>query len=139
MAQDKVIHAEKMGKIRWKHTTEWPEGFRICRKCNELKKYDKFHKHRFCSGGYNSVCKKCRKNKSKAHYAKITTEHRLLSSAKSRAKRRGIPFNLTLKDIEIPKKCPVFKIPFSKERGSEYAPSLDRFKPNLGYVKGIYL
>lgn len=63
---------------------------------------------------------------------------RLFSFAKCRAKKLGIPFNLSVDDINIPDVCPVFGTPFSVEIGkrSDWAPSLDRLIPKLGYIKG---
>ena len=71
---------------------------------------------------------------------------RILQAAKARSKKDGIPFNLTIDDIEIPDKCPVFGIdivlkePWSTVQGDNIAnynsPSLDRIIPEKGYVKG---
>jgi len=69
--------------------------------------------------------------------------------AKYRATKQGLPFNITIDDISIPEVCPVFgtrlKITHElrlkvgnrpKSFGSLNSPSLDRIKPELGYVKG---
>ena len=61
-------------------------------------------------------------------------EKRLLAAAKNRATTLGLPFDLTDADIFIPAVCPILGVPF--ERHTRYAPSLDRIKPELGYVKG---
>lgn len=60
------------------------------------------------------------------------------SSAKNRARRKGIPFNIEISDIEIPEICPVLKIKLNKENSvlKEDSPSLDRKITSLGYVKG---
>ncbi len=50
-------------------------------------------------------------------------------SAKGRAKRKGLEFNLTLDDVVIPVICPVFKTPIKR-------PSLDRLDNTKGYIKG---
>lgn len=65
-------------------------------------------------------------------------KNRLLSDAKQRAKRRGLEFNLTLDDFEIPDVCPVFGKPLRKgTRGAcDDAPSLDRVDSRKGYVPG---
>jgi hypothetical protein len=67
----------------------------------------------------------------------------MLESAKHRAKRKGVPFNLTEADIEIPTHCPALGVPLvTRERGDSttfdypYSPSLDRIRPELGYVRG---
>lgn len=62
----------------------------------------------------------------------------LLYSAKQRATKLKIPFSLTLDDIHIPEKCPVFgtELAIGKGRPKENSPSLDRIIPKLGYVSG---
>ena len=63
---------------------------------------------------------------------------RMLVFARFRAKRDGLPFNLTLDDIVIPDVCPVFGVPFvfGAKGNHPYSPSLDKLIPELGYVKG---
>lgn len=53
----------------------------------------------------------------------------MFRGAKARAKKAGLPFDLTLEDIVIPALCPALGTPMVK-------PSLDRTIPSLGYVKG---
>ena len=62
----------------------------------------------------------------------------MVKEAKKRAKRQGVPFNLTEADIHIPKRCPVLGIPlaFNKGRAQHNSPSLDKIIPRLGYVPG---
>jgi len=61
-------------------------------------------------------------------------------SAKIRASKHNIPFNLDFSDFpEIPKKCPVLGIPLkfnSRSGPCGNSPTLDRIIPALGYVKG---
>lgn len=65
-----------------------------------------------------------------------------LQAIKGRAKKKGVPFNLTEEDLIIPTNCPALKIPMIQEWGTtgkgdrENAPSVDRIIPELGYVKG---
>jgi len=64
-------------------------------------------------------------------------ERRILAQARMRAKRDGVPFTITLKDIVIPKRCPVFGTLIKKgDKSRENSPSLDRKQNNLGYVPG---
>jgi len=61
----------------------------------------------------------------------------VLIRARSRAKEKGIEFNLTEEDIFIPTHCPILGIeliPNSPERRCSI--SLDRIDPSIGYVKG---
>src|SRR5208337_3204730 len=67
----------------------------------------------------------------------------LLISARTRAKAKEVPFNLTIDDVIVPEFCPVLKIKIQVGHGtsrgtgkSDNSPSLDRIIPALGYVKG---
>lgn len=71
----------------------------------------------------------------------------ILSSIKSRAKNKNIPFNLTHKYLIsiATNTCPVFEIPLLWERPSTSqelkktyfdSPSLDRLDPQKGYIEG---
>jgi hypothetical protein len=65
-----------------------------------------------------------------------------LEQARYRAKKRGVPFNLTVDDIAtVPEVCPVLNIPlqFSCSTPSDNSPSLDCIVPELGYVRGMWL
>lgn len=61
-------------------------------------------------------------------------KHQLYRSAKKRALAKGLEFNIELKDIHIPKKCPILKVPLICS--TRYSPSIDRIYPDKGYVKG---
>ena len=69
---------------------------------------------------------------------RLNPENELYKGAKYRAKRKDIPFDITPDDIRIPELCPVLGIPLSIGDGKlhEGSPTLDRFIPELGYVKG---
>lgn len=59
--------------------------------------------------------------------------------AKFRAKKKSLPFNLDVSDINIPFFCPVLGIELKSIYGkglTDRSPSLDRIIPSLGYVKG---
>lgn len=80
------------------------------------------------------------KSRKKRH--KENPEMHMWHSAKSRAKRLRIPFDITKEDIIIPEFCPVFGIKLTigvrSENGAPhpYSASLDKIIPELGYVKG---
>lgn len=76
--------------------------------------------------------RKKRKEYSKK-YRKDNPEKRMIVGARQRAKAKGLPFDITYKDIQIPKFCPILKVKL--EVGTANAPSLDRKVPELGYVK----
>lgn len=58
--------------------------------------------------------------------------------AKSRAKKRGLEFDIDYKDFEMPTHCPVFGIPLipSRKYRTDNSPSWDRIDNSKGYVKG---
>ncbi len=57
--------------------------------------------------------------------------------ARKRAKRDGLPFEITHEMIIFPERCPVLGIPLRLgEDRSPASPSLDRIVPSQGYVPG---
>lgn len=66
------------------------------------------------------------------------TEGYLLSSARRRAKKKGIDFNIEISDISIPAVCPVLGVALDRtaDKWGDNSPSLDRRDPSKGYVKG---
>jgi len=61
-------------------------------------------------------------------------ERKLFKSAKWRAKLKNLEFTLTIEDICIPKRCPVFNIPLI-HGGGPNAPTIDRIDNTKGYTK----
>lgn len=62
----------------------------------------------------------------------------LIRVTRKRAIENNIPFNITIEDIFIPELCPILGIPIKRadKYQSNNSPSLDKFIPELGYVKG---
>lgn len=59
-----------------------------------------------------------------------------LHGLRHNAKRRGIPFNLTLEDL-VGTVCPVFGTPLDwSAKRTENSAEVDRIIPSMGYVKG---
>jgi len=76
------------------------------------------------------------------HGLSRTWEYKILMTCKSRALAKGIPFDLELKDIVIPKFCPLLGIKLNTEANRDKrwsSPSVDRLLPHKGYVKGNIL
>lgn len=69
-------------------------------------------------------------------YFEVVT--RLLNGARHRAKQLSIKFNIEFSDIDIPKVCPLRRVPFKVGTGqhTDDSPTLDRKDPRLGYIKG---
>lgn len=62
----------------------------------------------------------------------------ILQHAKARAKKKDIPFDLTIGDIVVPECCPVLglRLAVNKGHAKEDSMTIDRIVPELGYVKG---
>jgi hypothetical protein len=65
-------------------------------------------------------------------------EKQLLSAAKMRAKKKGMPFDLEIWEIAIPTFCPYFGLRLERASGrvKDNSPTLDRIYPKRGYVTG---
>lgn len=59
----------------------------------------------------------------------------MLRNIQSRCIKRGIEFNLTVDDFEIPEICPVLGIELKPFSNSDNSPSIDRINPDKGYTK----
>jgi len=83
------------------------------------------------------ICPECRKDWRGRDYRKNWAK-RILAGASIRAKRDGIPFDLTEADIVMPVFCPVLgmRLVIGVRGHTDASPSLDRFTPSLGYVRG---
>lgn len=83
---------------------------------------------------------KLRENSKRFHRTRLA--HRIYLSAKRRAEKLGVPFEIIESDIVIPSHCPVLGIPLivgskdgSRHGGTRYSPSIDRVVSDRGYVK----
>lgn len=107
---------------------------RFCTKCKLFKFSEEFGNHHLCKNGINSVCRDCRKKKSKKDWENISLEVRIYNRAKQRARDRNLEFSLKKTDIKIPEKCPVFNKLFILN-DYNWTPSIDRIDSNKGYTK----
>lgn len=123
-SEDKFIH----GKLK-------------CKECyNKCREYYKTHREQEIRRAQKSNRNKDRdiENEKKRERRKKNPVSYILMGAKGRAKKRGIPFDITHKDIVVPDVCPILGIPLCMANGSASgnSPSLDRIKPEYGYIKG---
>ena len=86
---------------------------------------------------YTATCMYCRGQRTRERY-KREPKVLMFNCAKARAKKAGMPFNITVKDFDISENCPILGIPLRGGDRKEHdnAPSLDKIIPELGYVKG---
>lgn len=82
-----------------------------------------------------ALCNKCNSERVKC----TDPEVKMLQRAKNRAKLKGLEFDLTVKDIIIPKLCPVLGIELVCKSGisggQKNSPALDRKDSKKGYTK----
>lgn len=70
-----------------------------------------------------------------------TPVYSLWQKASERAIKMGLPFTISVDDVHIPERCPVFGIPLISHRGearkywSDDSPTIDRIIPSLGYTQ----
>lgn len=120
----------------------WPKNYKKCSLCKEIKPFLEFHKTKQQLFGLNGKCKECRRTCEKNGTILLWEKNKIsqikkhiLNRSKLRAKKGGIPFNITEEDIIIPDKCPIFNVDFVY--GDKYLTySIDRIIPELGYTKG---
>jgi hypothetical protein len=116
-----------------------------CCHCKEQKPKSEFYVDRRANGGLNSRCKKCldgqRVERKDAH--KYFMKHRakcLMDTAKKRARKKGLPYDLDKYRLEIQQRidkgvCEVSGFPLNINGGRTFdSPSLDRIDPSKGYV-----
>jgi hypothetical protein len=108
--------------------TTYTEYRKIYAKTNPYKEAQKRYKS---TSEYKEKMRLWQKNWRKNNWGKY-----MLNSLKNySAKRKNLPFNLTIEDTVLPEVCPVFKTPFVFG-DVNYRPEFDRRIPSLGYVKG---
>ncbi len=89
------------------------------------------------------MCKACDKKRSDngklKERRKLNPAPRLVESAKYRAKKKGLDFNITTEDVSIPEFCPVLGIPLKTSdngKPQNNSPTIDRIENSKGYVRG---
>lgn len=131
------------------------EGIKVCAKCKDTLPMSSFSSRGASKDGLRGECKTCASANTRrlqqerreyfAEYQKSSPkaqQTQMVATAKARAKRQGVPFNLTKKDLEWPTHCPVLGIELIY-RGDDNAgglqagsPTIDKIIPSEGYVKG---
>src|SRR6202000_2496351 len=109
----------------------------VCTKCGKEKDASEFGRRANGKDCKQRNCKQCL-NEYVASRTEKSLEAVILSLTKKRARETGVPFELTKEDINLPESCPVLGFPLRKNKGHCGADSfsLDRIKPELGYVRG---
>lgn len=126
-----------------------PDGYCYCPSCEQILSKDFFYK-KTSEGRYGDFlyesCRSCSKEKARRSFRKNKSSHRdryqknpeikMYQNLKARAKNEGIKFEIDVEDIIIPETCPVLGIPLIPFSSSDNSPSVDKFYPEKGYIKG---
>lgn len=87
--------------------------------------------------GKMGYCKLCNTKRVKTTQS---PEQKMIQRARNRARKNGLECTITVKDIVIPKTCPVLGIELVVHSGSSggrpNSPALDRIDNSKGYVPG---
>jgi hypothetical protein len=121
---------------------------KTCNKCKEIKSISEFHLDKNKKDGLHTICKICSNDGSKKNretiYGRILY---IFTSAKKRAKEKGLEFNLDFKFLlDLYKsqdgKCKLTDIDFVLEKSKNrignfipFSPSIDKINPFGGYTK----
>ena len=87
------------------------------------------------SNGYGTLCQRQASRKSMAAFKQREPISHLITQARARAKKRGLPCTITKEDLVVPERCPTLRI-LLNQGDLQSAYSLDRVRPSLGYVPG---
>jgi len=116
---------------------------RVCLTCGGTKDLTEFSVHSYKENVvyYKNECKSCKLLRDRSYYRNLKLNNYkkiIFTSAKRRAKQKGIIFLIDESDIFIPEFCPVLgiKLCVNSLSAKDNSPSLDRLVPDKGYVKG---
>ena len=118
-----------------------------CCRCGKSKKLEKFRVDSRRIDGRRGACGKCERESDKARYHDTYTDKdkrisRVLHAAKVRARKRNMPFTITMEDVAPQIEagvCSLSGLQFSyaksvRGRRNPYAPSIDRIDSSKGYT-----
>jgi len=121
-----------------------------CPKCGRRRESKEFYTNisrvdgfsqycRLCTADYNSSTKVLKRRREWGVKDRQKDPRKaMFSEAKSRAKHKGVPFEIQVEDILIPTICPILGIPLKVHVGryEHDSPTLDEVTPKRGYVVG---
>lgn len=126
------------------------EQAKKCFTCAKFLPLEAFHKNSRHKSGFRSSCKICEVDKDRKYRSKYRGTidfalRQILSDAKRRAKKQGVPFSLTLEYLKslTVSHCPITLAPIDWAKAEvvdgnpgDNSPSLDKIVPEFGYVEG---
>lgn len=112
--------------------------FYHCARCKTYKPKEEMYMNESSIKRRDMSCIVCSKTRSREFRLRNFLKC-LVTSARTRANRKSIVFNITEEDLVIPEICPLLEIPLIignhiETRNS--SPSIDRIDNTLGYIRG---
>ena len=136
LSEQELKERQHSGNSRWGVEPKFYVSEGVCRNGHVNPK------RRFKSG----ACLECKRKHDLHHHFlehRAKPEKHMWKNARSRAKRFGIPFDITVEDVRAvwprDNRCPILGIPFEvgRNKGPDVdSPTLDRVVPKMGYVIG---
>jgi hypothetical protein len=129
-------------------------GLKVCSRCRdefpEGKPASTFRSDKSRPDGLYPWCGNCSRAAARLHmktekakttrsaWLKRCLEVAMYYNSRDRAIRQSLPFSITKEDILVPESCPVCGCEMVSGDGKHRmdSPSLDKWDPSLGYVKG---
>lgn len=106
-----------------------------CSKCKEMLPVGQFTKDIGRVDGLKAVCRNCSTTESKK-WRSENLEKALFKSARHGAIKRGLEFSISVGDIHIPERCPVFGFELTLDGKRSTSASIDRIDNTKGYIPG---
>lgn len=108
-----------------------------CPRCGVMKPAKGFKRVTTNRCGLYPYCTDCVRDAARYERRRNVAPY-LLRTARGRAMKVGVPFDLEVSDIHVPETCPVLGIRLATGVSgfTDASPSLDRLIPSLGYIKG---
>ena len=141
------LNLKRNGDCRYQRPIA-PDGYTVCFHCKQVLPDGQFYR-KDKDGSYGkktSLCKSCTQEAGRRYYKNNKEKYErtrkenpikvLLKNIKARAKKNNISFDLNVDDLVLPDACPVLGIKIIPFDNSDNSPSVDRFIPELGYVRG---
>lgn len=124
-------------------------SFKVCRSCNTRKASEEFYPNPSNRDRLQSDCVDCVSTAAGTRRKKVKKKdpigvwlRRAFSAAKCRAKKKGLPFEITKLQVQemlsISPHCSLCDVSYSFENSLEHketSPSIDRILPEYGYVQ----
>ena len=110
-----------------------------CTRCKEEKSASEFYPDQSKKDGLSTYCRACSKVDSRRRYHSGAALSSVLSQAKIRAVKQGLPFDLSVESVPpVPTHCPALGVELKRGglKEKDNSPSLDRIIPEKGYVPG---